>query len=212
MIEFNRPFRLDEYPQCAFVGAGGKSSSIFRLASEHPGPVLISTTTHLGKEQSQLADAHLVINSLEDIRSIVIPSGSSTLLITGPLLADGRWSGLQPETIAALSELARASALPLLIEADGARGRFLKAPAAHEPAIPPFVDQVIVVVGLSALGKSLSSKIVHRPEQFSQLANIQLGEKISKSHLVQLFSRAFKAFIFHMIQQDKSAGMAGNIL
>jgi hypothetical protein len=57
-----------------------------------------------------------------------------------------------------LRELAGHHDLPLLIEADGARQKALKAPAAHEPAIPEFVDMVVVLAGLSALSSAPSAK------------------------------------------------------
>ncbi len=40
----------------------------------------------------------------------------------------------------------------MLVEADGARGRSLKAPAAHEPAIPSFANQVVVLCAIDAVG------------------------------------------------------------
>jgi molybdenum cofactor cytidylyltransferase len=70
-----------------------------------------------------------------------------------------------------------------LIEADGARLLPIKAPAEHEPPIPDFVDTVIVVIGLSGLGKPLSEKWVHRPELFSELVGLSPGSEISSQHL-----------------------------
>ena len=55
----------------------------------------------------------------------------------------------------------------------------LKAPGDHEPAIPSFVDGVVVVVGLTALGQPLTEEWVHRPERFSELAEAALGDPIS---------------------------------
>lgn len=51
----------------------------------------------------------------------------------------------------------------LLVEADGAARRPLKAHAAHEPVIPACANAVIAVMGLDALGRPLA-EAVHRPE------------------------------------------------
>ncbi len=69
--------------------------------------------------------------------------------------------------------------LPLLIEADGSRRKPLKAPNQNEPVIPEFVDQVVVVAGLTGLGKPLSEQFVHRPDIFAHLSGLMLGESIT---------------------------------
>jgi molybdenum cofactor cytidylyltransferase len=74
----------------------------------------------------------------------------------------------------------------LLIEADGSRMKPVKAPAAHEPVIPPFVDTVVVVAGLSALWQSLTPEWVHRPEIFANLSGLAPGERITRESLVQV--------------------------
>jgi molybdenum cofactor cytidylyltransferase len=49
--------------------------------------------------------------------------------------------------------------------------------------IPPFVDTVVVVAGLSALGKPLSPKTAHRTEVFSRLSGMASGDVIDTSAL-----------------------------
>ncbi|MCZ7671710.1 MAG: selenium cofactor biosynthesis protein YqeC [Chloroflexi bacterium] len=56
----------------------------------------------------------------------------------------------------------------VLVEADGSRMRPIKAPAEHEPVIPPDATVVAPVVGLDALERPLS-EIAHRPEKIEQL-------------------------------------------
>ena len=76
--------------------------------------------------------------------------------------------------------------IPLFIEADGSRQKPLKAPAGHEPAIPGFVHQVLVVAGLSALGKPLTTDWVHRPERFAAITGLEPGDEITPNTLAQL--------------------------
>jgi molybdenum cofactor cytidylyltransferase len=78
--------------------------------------------------------------------------------------------------------------LPLLIEADGSRQRPLKAPADHEPVIPEFVDAVIVVAGMTGLGKPLTEQFVHRPEIFARLSGLARRATVTPEALTRLLT------------------------
>jgi molybdenum cofactor cytidylyltransferase len=78
--------------------------------------------------------------------------------------------------------------MPLLIEADGSRQKPLKAPGEHEPPIPDFVESVIVVAGLSGLGKPLTEEFVHRAEIFGLLSGLKSGETVTASALVRVLT------------------------
>lgn len=181
-----RALRLGDAPQVAFVGAGGKSASLFALARQFDRPVLVTTSTHFAVEQLKLADHQLVVNRASDLEKLSAGSLPAVTVIIASEIGEGRVSGLDESSLAALSAFARSHSLPLLIEADGARRRALKAPAAHEPAIPPFVDAVIVVAGLSALGKPLNEERVHRPERFAVLSELRIGDVISTNAIAKV--------------------------
>jgi molybdenum cofactor cytidylyltransferase len=76
----------------------------------------------------------------------------------------------------------------LLVEADGARQKPLKAPAWHEPAIPHFVDLVITCAGLTALGHPLTDEWVHRSEIFARLADLPSGATITAQAVVRVLA------------------------
>ena len=63
----------------------------------------------------------------------------------------------------------------VLVEADGAARRPLKAHADHEPVIPPESHQTICVVGASGFGRPIG-EAAHRPEQFARLAGASLQD------------------------------------
>jgi probable selenium-dependent hydroxylase accessory protein YqeC len=65
-----------------------------------------------------------------------------------------------------------------LIEADGAAGRPVKAPAPHEPVIPLSTTNLVGVIGLDALGLSLQEENIFRSQIFSRLTGLNSGEKI----------------------------------
>lgn len=105
------------------------------------------------------------------------------VVVTGAQQDGQRYAGLDENALAGLHRLAEHQRLPLLIEADGARMLPLKAPAAHEPVIPGFVNMVVVVAGLAGLGKPLTEKWVHRPELFGRLSGLELEALITPAAL-----------------------------
>jgi molybdenum cofactor cytidylyltransferase len=131
-----------------------------------------------------------VIESAEEIKKIKI-NNANKVLLTGPVSTDQRLSGLDYSIVDGIYDYCRAHGFSLLLEADGARQRPLKAPAAYEPVIPPWVDQVVVMAGLGGLGKPLVSDSVHRLETFAQLAGLGLGEEIQVTHLAQVLSSPY---------------------
>jgi len=170
----------------AFVGAGGKTTALFQLARSFESPVVVTTSTHLGTWQAGFADRHIIINRPEDIEANAGQIEGVTLL-TGPV-ANDRYRGLDQPALEEVSRLALRLNFPVLIEADGARQRSLKVPAAHEPVIPSWVEQVIVVAGLSGLGKPLDEATVHRPDLYALLGDIQPGDTITPESLLHVLS------------------------
>lgn len=169
------------------MGAGGKTTALFRLARDLPPPVLVSATTHLDKSQTTLADRHIVADSVGSIGPVV---ANEVTLITGPSGSDGRTQGVERRVLSWLQEYSDARNVPVLIEADGSRQRPLKAPGENEPDIPEFSQVVVVVAGLRALGKPLSGEVVHRPELFSELTGLQTGAAITGESISKLLTHA----------------------
>jgi molybdenum cofactor cytidylyltransferase len=178
--------RVSSTPTIAFAGAGGKTTSIFQLARELDPPVIVTSTTHLGTWQVPLADKHIVAESplaLEEIEDGL----RGILLVTGPVV-ENKTKPIDPSLLNWLREFCGYHAIPLLIEADGSRQKPLKAPAPHEPVIPGFVEQVVYVAGLSGMEKPLTEEFVHRPELFSKLSGLEIGNPISPEALATVLS------------------------
>lgn len=173
-----------EFETIAFVGAGGKSTALFQLARELRPPAMVSATTHLGVWQIPLVDQHRIVKTKGDIQKI---SPRGVTLVTGEIEGD-RTKGLGFDEIFWLREACEKYSLPLLIEADGSHQKALKAPGEHEPPIPDFVKTVVVVVGLTSLGKPLREEFVHRPEIFARLSGIQPGETTTPEGLVRVLT------------------------
>lgn len=168
----------------AFVGAGGKTTALFQLARELLPPVIVSATTHLGVWQIPLADRHIIAKTPAPLEAIE-HGLSGVMLVTGEIEGD-RTKPLDAKVMLWLREFCGYYSLPLLIEADGSRQKPLKAPDEHEPPIPGFARVVVVVAGLSPLGKPLGDISVHRHEIFARLSGLQPGEPIIPAALIRV--------------------------
>ncbi len=183
-MNLKRALRITECSKVALVGAGGKTTSLFALARSLEGPVILTNSAHLGRSQAALADHHVIVESPKEVDAVFSSLKEKVTLITGIERESGRLIGLTYDVLNRIYSHAERLDLPVIIEADGSRMRPLKAPAEHEPPIPEWVDTVVVVCGLSGLGKPLSESTVFRPEIFSQLTGVPLDHLITPSALV----------------------------
>jgi len=163
----HRALRLETGDVVAFVGSGGKTTAMFRLADEivaAGGRVVTTTTTRIFVAQSRLAPVH--VQSLADVRAAL--ETSPHVLLTGEFdLAEDKALGVPPNAVCDLkSEISDAT---ILVEADGSRQLPFKAPAEPEPAIPNCATLVVPMVGIDAIGKPLSPQFVHRPDMIARI-------------------------------------------
>ena len=180
--------RTGSSPSIAFVGAGGKTTAMFQLAralkKEQNTSVIVTATSHLGSWQTPFADRHIIAETpaaLEENKHKL----TGIVLVTGDLHAE-RTKPLNDQALKWLHQYCEEHSLPLLIEADGSRQKPLKAWTNHEPPIPPFVNQVVQVVGITVVGKPLNDENVHRPEVFSFLSGLNIGEPVTRETLIKV--------------------------
>jgi molybdenum cofactor cytidylyltransferase len=158
-------------PVVAIVGGGGKTALLYRLGREAVvkgrRAVIGGTTRFTPAPPAQMptvvtaddaALAAAVGEALED-RAIVVASAGDR--------AEGRFGPMSPETAGRIAALRGVGLLAL--EADGSKMLPFKAPADHEPVIPPAATHVVAVVGLDALDAPLDAEHVHRPERVRAL-------------------------------------------
>lgn len=146
----------------AVVGAGGKTTLVYRLAAEARAGrmrVLVTTTTHMGT-LPEVTTGPVFVEADGDpqpaLRQALAGGGLATLL--GRRVRPDKLEGIPPQRV---DELARAADL-VLVEADGARGRSLKTPDEHEPVVPGSTTLLLVVAALDVLGQDLADGHVHR--------------------------------------------------
>jgi molybdenum cofactor cytidylyltransferase len=165
----------------AFVGGGGKTTAMFRLAAEilaAGGRVVTTTTTRIFAAQIALAPIHFEIGQASDAELGEALEQHRHILVTGPVDAEaGKATAVPVELIQRLRELPGRPVV--LIEADGARMRPLKAPAEHEPVVPAETTLVVPVVGADIFGQSLVETYVHRAERVGEVAGAALGSVVT---------------------------------
>jgi probable selenium-dependent hydroxylase accessory protein YqeC len=183
MISLREGLQLSTGGVVCFVGAGGKTSLMFRLARELSagGDSVLTTTTTKIRMPTRDQSKGVVISSLAD--AIISRAGrfrKKNFHFTAAaekLYTQNKLKGYAPEFIDDLWK--RKLFRWILVEADGAAGRSLKAPAMHEPVIPSCTKWVIGIVGLDAAGKTLDEHWVFRPDIFAELTGLGLGQTVS---------------------------------
>lgn len=173
---------LDKKHVISFVGAGGKSTSMDTLAKEFKmegKKVLVTTTTVIFEPQHRDNDKFI----LGELPQEYIPlEGSITLL--GKSMDNDKIRGITTKDV---EEICKREIFDIiLIEADGARMKPLKAPANHEPVVPSFSTMTIGVIGLDSIGMPLDEDHVHRPEILASILEVDLPHFIDKYDIVRL--------------------------
>lgn len=184
----------------AFVGAGGKTSSIFALAASLAAGgsrVLVTTTTRMLNPDSGSKREGRGFGAVLELDDPLSPRNLDRLRQAGPCVVlgsggggNGKLVGIDPDALLPIAGLFDFT----LIEADGARGFSIKAPASHEPVIPEVCALVVGIVGLDALGAPMNGLIVHRPEILGPLVGCDPDEAITPLHIVRLASSPFGLF------------------
>ena len=174
----------------SLVGAGGKTSLLFRLGhelSKDGDTVLTTTTTKIfmpRMEQSAYVVQGLSAASILSQVKDRLGDHRHVTAVSGPLSSEGKLAGLEPDVV---DQIWKSGIFQwIIVEADGAAGRPLKAPAAHEPVIPGSCTHAIGVLGLSVLGMPLEESWVFRPERFSDLTGFPRGQSISEEAVADL--------------------------
>ena len=174
----------------ALVGGGGKTTAMFRLAREvveRGERVLTTTTTHIFAAQIALAPAHVAAAEVtRETLTSALAAHQHVLVIGATDETTSRAAGVSPELFGRLR--AWCPGVCLVTEADGARMRPFKAPADHEPAIPPETTLAVLVVGADVFGRPLDSADVHRPEAVSRLSGAPLGAVVTPAIVARVLA------------------------
>lgn len=183
---------LGEKGLISIVGAGGKTSLMFLLANELAASgksVLTTTTTKIFLPGPDQSPDLMIAGSFEALlqqspkkmsRHHHFSAGSEIDTAAGKL------NGFSPDII---NRLHRAAVFDwLIVEADGARQKPLKATGIHEPVVPETTTHLILVSGLDAVGTILDDANVHRAALFSVNTGLSIGDTINEQSVATAIS------------------------
>lgn len=181
-MDLARALHLGDQELVSFVGAGGKKTSMARLAEQGQGSYRVgyTTTTHMPPPEAfpVVVDAPAEIpDRIEAAPTARDPIAFASERIENPARVDAKVKGFDPGTIDSIYESGRLDWL--LVKADGARMREFKAPGAGEPVVPSRTTLLVPVVSAKIFGTTLSEEAVHRPERVADIAGIQLGAEVT---------------------------------
>jgi len=192
-ITLKEAFSIQPGEVISLVGAGGKTTLMSALAKEltDENAMVISTTTTkisdwqvsgdiliVEKDEDKMLDC--LLQTLKEHRHITLAGER--------LSVEGKLKGISPELVMRITGLKQVDYV--IIEADGAARKPLKAPNATEPVIPQKTTLVIAVVGIDALGLELTRENVFRPEIASRLTGLPLGGVISADVITTLVTHS----------------------
>ena len=78
----------------------------------------------------------------------------------------------------------------IIVEADGAAGRPVKAPREWEPVIPTATTLVVAILGIDGVGRELNEENAFQPEGISKITGIPVGEKLTDEGIAILMTHA----------------------
>jgi len=175
----------------SLVGAGGKTTLMFRLAKElvAEGNKVVTTTTTKIFEPSSGETAFLIVNQDEEELKQSISSHLDKyrhISITSERLGLGKLKGVSSDLV---NDLWSSNEIDyLIIEADGASGRPIKAPRDKEPVIPSSTTLVVAILGVDGVGVELNEVNAFQPELISKMTGIPLGEKMTDEAMAALIT------------------------
>ena len=192
----------------AFVGAGGKSSAILRVARELKDAgikVLAAPTTKMLVEEAEGVGPLVTAASGDGLPATTAKKLAEVGAASagGAMVSEDRVGGVEPAVIPSLAPKDGVT----LVEADGSRRRPLKGTADHEPVLPEGVTLVVVVGGTRALGKPVDKEHVHRPEIFSALTGVGPGHTITAA----AFARALLAGLRDVPEDARRAALLTDV-
>ena len=182
---------LAERELISLVGAGGKTTLMFRLANELflAGKRVITTTTTRIMEPAAEETPLLIVEADEEKAAGAARDALRKhhhITLAQERLGAGKLKGVTSRLIGDLWDSPGVDYL--IVEADGAAGRPVKAPREWEPVIPPDSTLVIAILGIDGMGRDLQEENVFQAAIISRITGLPLGEKITDEAFALLFT------------------------
>lgn len=181
-------FGLQKGEMLSLIGAGGKTTTLYRLAWElweQGDKVLVTTTTKIFKPAKPHVHRLFLVQDREALENELAKIKEPLIIAAGSELEEsGKLTGLNPDWLDGLKEKTKIDWI--LIEADGAAMKPCKVPADYEPLVPSRCDLTVWVMGMKVLGQPLSPQWVHRAERAASLLGVGLGTPVTQDLILRL--------------------------
>ncbi len=172
---------LDAEGVVSVVGAGGKKSTMYALADRVERAVVTATV------RIPIFDEHVArVVVTDDPAGAVRATDDWPLGVVPERERSDRYLGYDPSTVAAIAEEGVADAV--LVKADGARMRRLKAPDDREPQVPDRTDTVVPVASAHVVGSELSGERVHRVDRVAAITGLAPGDTIEPGDVAEVLA------------------------
>ncbi|MGM0602027.1 MAG: selenium cofactor biosynthesis protein YqeC [Bacillota bacterium] len=185
-MKFKDYLEVRKNDMITFVGAGGKTTSIKRLAAEYKNNLIITTTTHFFPFNS-FEHEEIIIKNMEKmdlyLEEIKLKAADNIVVVGREKDSCGKIQGISPIWLDRLKD--RLPESNFLVEGDGAKGKYIKVPAEHEPVIPERTDIIAVVLGMNNFGEKISKKNSFRINKLTEIAD---GEYIDEKLIVKILT------------------------
>lgn len=175
----------------SLVGGGGKTSLMYRLTRELREKDVrtgAATTTKIAPPGGADPGELVCAAGYEELVAALgrRAAGGLTPVLGSRLLENGKVEGIPPEWCDRL--VLDGVFDTLVVEADGAARRPLKAPEAWEPVVPEKTTLFVPVVGLSCVGQPLGEAIVFRSTLAAAVASVPLGAPVTEEVVATLLT------------------------
>ncbi|MEL7158375.1 MAG: selenium cofactor biosynthesis protein YqeC, partial [Actinomycetota bacterium] len=135
-----RALDLGDHELVSLVGGGGKTTALFALGRQLSGPVILTTTTKMGRDRT--GGVPLLIGPDDDAARADALIRHRVILVWRSGDAD-KALGVDP----AQCDRWFAEGSQVVVEADGSRRKPFKAPRPYEPVVPGQTTVLVACVG-----------------------------------------------------------------
>jgi probable selenium-dependent hydroxylase accessory protein YqeC len=175
----------------SLVGAGGKTTLMFRLAGELllTGEKVVTTTTTKILEPTSEETAFLFVHSDEEELKQFALRGIHQyhhITIARERIESRKLKGVSSSLVNELWGFHEID--KMIVEADGAAGRPVKAPREREPVIPSSTTLVVAILGVDGVGMELNDENMFQAERISKITGIPIGEKLTDEAMAVLMT------------------------
>jgi len=161
----------------ALVGAGAKTTTMFRLARElrdEGRKILLTTTTQILKPNKPLVDRLFLAETIDALAETCAPIPAPVIIGAGSAMSeDGQLLGLPAPWLDQLNDGRSLDAI--LVQADGAA----------EPVIPATCQLTVWLMPIGILDKPLDSASLHGVERAEKLFGLSVGQRITQELIIQ---------------------------